>query len=93
MVSIVLVCCISWLKRNLNSVRKAEEQRSGIWSRRRGNRWMGQGARVKQGREMMSVASVNVWSGRASLRTPCPGDRNAPGCLGTAVGIATFIIS
>ena len=41
----------------------------------------------------MNVASVNVWSGRARIRTPWSGGRIAPGCLETAVDIATFIIS
>ena len=41
----------------------------------------------------MSIASVNVSSGRARITTPWLGGRIAPGCLETAVDIATFIIS
>ena len=41
----------------------------------------------------MSVASVNVWSGRARIWTPWSGGRIASGYLETAVDIATFIIS
>ena len=41
----------------------------------------------------MSVASVNVWSGSARIRTPWSGSRIAPGYLETAVNITTFIIS
>ena len=54
---------------------------------------MGQGSESVAGKEVMSVASVNVWSGRARIRTLWSVDRIAPCCLETAVDIATFIIS
>jgi len=41
----------------------------------------------------MNVASVNVWNGRAMIRTPWYGGRIAPGCLKKAVDIETIIIS